>query len=103
MPSYLNAQNTPRSIRPEGPAVRALIARGLERSATFRDLVMALDNADMVVHVRFSLCNGRVPACLLWISGGPTPRRLLIRISRFDRSEKDLIALVAQPAFGRRT
>jgi hypothetical protein len=83
------------SVRPEGSPVGALIARGLERSETFRDLVAKLDNTDVVVYVRFSSCNGRVPACLLWASPGPTRRHLLIKIDRFGRSENELTALVA--------
>lgn len=88
--------NVPGSIRPESPAVRALIARGLERSQTFRDLVRRLDATDVVVYVRFTPpCNGRVPACLLWGSSDRTHRRLLIKVDRFGRSENELTALVA--------
>jgi hypothetical protein len=91
----LNARNASSSIRPESRAVRALIDRGLERSGTFRDLVRELDNADILVYVRFSRCDGGVPACLLWASSGSAPRRLLIKIDRFGRSENDLTALLA--------
>lgn len=92
----LNAQGAMSSIRPEGSTVRALIATGLERSETFRELLGKLDNGDVVIYVRFSPCNGRVPACLLWASaGGTARRRLLIRIDRFGRSENELTALLA--------
>lgn len=91
-------QNAPGAIRPEDPAIRDLIDRGMEGSETFRDLVRVLDASDVVVYVRFSRCNGGVPACLLWAPAGPGSRRLLIKIDPFERrgrSEKDLTALLA--------
>jgi hypothetical protein len=94
----VHSQNAPSAIRPEAPAIRSLIDRGLEQSETFRDLVRVLDTSDVVVYVRFSRCTGRVPACLLWASGAAGTRRLLIKIDPFGRpgrSENDLTALLA--------
>ena len=75
-------------VRAEDPAIRALIDRGMERSATFRDLYTRLDNANVIVYVRFSRCSGAVPACLFWASADTFSRRLLIKIDRFGRSAR---------------
>lgn len=91
----LNAQQAPQAVRPEGSGVQRLIAGGFERSATFRALVTTLDNADVVVYVRFARCAGDVPACLLWVTAGSGPRRLVVRLDRFVRSEDELTALLA--------
>jgi hypothetical protein len=62
----LKVQGASTAVRPEG-AVRTLIAKGSERSATFRNLVTRLDATDVVVYVQFSRCTG-APACLMWVS-----------------------------------
>lgn len=90
-----NAQSGSLRIRPEGAAVRELIDRGMERSATFRELRAGLDNASVIVYVRFSPCSGGVPACLAWASAGADARRLLIKVDRFGRSPDELTALLA--------
>lgn len=81
--------------RPESDAVRALIERGMDRSATFRTLNARLDGANVIVYVRFSPCAGGAPACLLWASEDTDARRLLIKINRFGRSTDELTALLA--------
>jgi len=91
----VNAQGEQPRIRPEGGAVRELVDRGIERSATFRNLRTGLDNSNVVVYVRFAPCSGAVPACLVWASTGADARRLLIKIDRFGRSPDELTALLA--------
>lgn len=91
----VNAQAASVRLRPEGAAVRALIDRGMEGSGTFRDLKAGLDNADVIVYVRFSSCLARVPACLIWVSADTDVRRLLIKIDRFGRSPDELTAVLA--------
>jgi hypothetical protein len=91
----VHAQGGSPRIRPEGAAIRELIDRGMERSATFRDLSTGLDNANVVVYIRFSRCSGGVPACLVWASAGADARRLLIKVDRFGRSPDELTALLA--------
>jgi hypothetical protein len=90
-----NAQSTAAAVRPEEDAVRMLIDTGMERSATFRDLISRLNATDLVVYVRFAQCAGRVPACLLWASPASGQRRLLIKIDRFAASPNSLISLLA--------
>ena len=82
-------------VRPEDAAIRALIDRGMERSATFRGLSRDLDTADVIVYVRSSPCSRGVPACLLWAWADRDARRLLIKIDRFGRSPDELTALLA--------
>ena len=69
--------------------------RGMERSATFRDLTTRLDNANVIVYVRSSRCSEGVPACLFWVSADAVARRLVIKIDRFGRSPDELTALLA--------
>jgi len=91
----VSAQTEAPAVRPEGAAIRALIDRGMKRSATFRDLHTGLDNASVIVYVRFAPCSPGVPACLLWASTGGDARRLVIKIDRFGRSPDELTALLA--------
>ena len=91
----VNAQNESPRVRPEGDAIRALIDRGIEQSATFRDLTTTLGNTNVIVYVRFAPCSAGVPACLLWASAEGGARRLLIKIDRFGRSPDEQTALLA--------
>jgi hypothetical protein len=91
----LKAQGVAPAVRPEDPDTRALVARGIERSETFRELNARLDKGDVVVYVRYSPCMGGVPACLLWAGQGINSRRLLIKLDRFGRSPDELTALLA--------
>jgi hypothetical protein len=91
----VNAQTGAPRVRPESAAMRALIDRGIERSTTFRDLHTGLDDADVIVYVRFAPCATGVPACLVWASADTNARRLLIKIDRFGRSPDELAALLA--------
>lgn len=88
------AQTAP-AVRPEDRALEVVIANGVERSATFRDLITRLDTTDVVVYVRFSRCAGSVPACLLWASSAPGTRRLVIKVDRFGGSEDSITASLA--------
>ena len=91
----LNALGTSPAVRPEDADIRALLASGIERSVTFRELNTRLDNGDVTVYVRFSPCSGGVPACLFWAGAGAGPRRLLLKLDRFGRSPDELTALLA--------
>ena len=91
----LNAQGASPAVRPEDAGIRALIASGIERSVTFRDLTTRLESGDVIVYVRFSPCAGRVPACLVWAEVHAGSRRLLIKLDRFGRSPDQLTALLA--------
>jgi hypothetical protein len=90
-----NAQSGAPRIRPEDAGVRELIDQGMERSATFRDLHAGLDDANVIVYVRFSPCSRGVQACLAWVSPAADARRLLIKVDRFGRSPDELTALLA--------
>ena len=83
------------AIRPEDASIRALVATGLERSPTFRDLKARLDASDVIVYIRVSRCPARLGACLAWASTSGGTRRLLITLDRFGRSPDELTALLA--------
>ena len=89
------AQSGSPAVRPEDAGTRALVARGLERSATFRHLYTRLGGSDVIVYVRFSRCPEGVAACLAWVSAGADARRLLIRLDRIGRSPDELTAFLA--------
>ena len=89
------AQSGSPAVRPEDAGVRSLIAIGMERSATFRDLNARLEKGDVIVYVRFLRCAGGVPACLLWAPAGAGRRILLVKLDRFGRSPDELTALLA--------
>ncbi len=91
----IHAQEGSGAVRPENPGIRALIATGMKRSATFRDLNSRLDRSDVIVYVRSSRCPGRVGACLAWASAGGGVRRLLVTLDAFGRSPDELTALLA--------
>ena len=91
----VSAQNGSPAVRAESDGVRELIAGGMQRSETFRDLGARLDTSDVVVYVRFSSCSRGVPACMLWASAGAGSRRLLIKVDRFGRNADELMALLA--------
>jgi hypothetical protein len=91
----VNAQGGSPAIRPEDAGIRVLIASGMERSATFRDLTAQVDHADVIVYIRFSRCPRGIPACLVWITADTGPRRLLIKLDRFGRSLDELTAWLA--------
>lgn len=92
----VSGQSESPTVRPEDAAVRALIARGMERSATFRDLNTRLENANVVVYVRFARCAGGVVACLVWASADADSRPLLlIKVDGFGHSPDELTALLA--------
>ena len=88
-------EDPPKAVRPEDPGIRQLIADGMTRSATFRDLATRLDSSDVVVYVRFAPCIGNVPACLLWASESGGIRRLVIKLERVGHSPNEVIALLA--------
>jgi hypothetical protein len=91
----LNAQSASPTLRPEDAGIRTLIAGGIERSGTFRDLNTRLESGDVTVYVRFSSCDGGVPACLVWAGVAAGPRRVLIKLDKFGPSPDQLTALLA--------
>jgi hypothetical protein len=91
----LNAQSGSPALRPEDAGISALIAGGIERSGTFRDLSTRLERGDVIVYVRFSPCDSGVPACLVWAGVAAGPRRVLIKLDKVGLSPDQLTALLA--------
>jgi hypothetical protein len=66
------AQDVGSRLRTEEPQIRALIAEGVAKSPTFAALAAALDQTDVIVHVRSSLLDrirGRIPHTVIVASG----------------------------------
>jgi len=51
-------------IRHVNPVIAAAIARGIERSATFRRLAEAIESTDGIVYITEGRCGRSVNACL---------------------------------------
>jgi len=76
-------------VRSEYPRVVAAIALGIERSATFRRLIEAIDRSDGLVYIQEGRCGGSERACLhLSIVSGPhRVLRVLVDPSRIAGGE----------------
>ena len=69
-------------VRSDVSVINTAIARGHERSPTFRRLVETIDNSDGIVHVEEGQCGMSVRACLqLWIGVAGPNRFLRIRVN----------------------
>ena len=69
-------------VRSEVSVINTAIARGHERSPTFRRLVETIDNSDGIVHVQEGQCGMSVRACLqLWMGVAGPNRFLRIHVS----------------------
>src|SRR5262245_38986795 len=61
----LGLPDMPQRIRVHGPALRAAVALGIQRSATFRRLHAIIDASDGIVYVIDGRCRHSVHACLV--------------------------------------
>jgi len=68
-------------VRSLEPAINQLIARGLERSATFGALVAAIDASDSYVYIRSGDCRGGVRSCFVAVTGAESTRFLWVEIN----------------------
>ena len=91
----VDAQGEASAVRPEDASIRTLVAAGVERSPTFRDLKARLDASNVIVYIRVSQCPARLGACLAWASTSHGVRRLLVTLDRVGRSPDELTALLA--------
>lgn len=82
-------------VRPQGEAIRAAVAVGLDRSATFRRLHDAIDASDGMVYVVEGMCRRNVHACLLHTVTVAGPYRvLLIRVDPQKASACELVGVI---------
>jgi hypothetical protein len=82
-------------LRPQSPRIRGWLARGLDRSATTRDLVARIEQGDVVVYLDLERKLGPgVAACVTWMAA--TPARRYVRVSlRADLRPTDAVAMLA--------
>jgi hypothetical protein len=80
-------------VRSVHPDINRLIASGAERSATFRELVRAIDASDSYVYVRKGSCRVPVPTCLVGVSDAGSARFLWVLVD-VRRPDTELIALI---------
>ena len=80
-------------VRPATPALRSLIARAAEASATFRQLLQTIEDSDTYVYVLEGDCGHGVRAC----AGGVTPSgaRRIMRVTIALDHTPDLTAMAS--------
>jgi len=88
-----DATSTGSRVRSTDPAVAALIARAIEQSATFRNLVAVIDASDGIVYVEDGPCGHGVRACLIAVTAAGGQRVLRIRV-RARGAEAALMATI---------
>lgn len=82
-------------LRSGVPAITALIARGTDRSPTFRRLVETIHASDGIVYVEEGPCGLGAHGCLKGIAGSGQNRILFVWISHLStRHDHDLIATI---------
>jgi hypothetical protein len=85
-------------VRSSDSRVIRLIAEGVDRSPTFRQLVDDIDASNLIVYVEFGICSfGRIRGCLVPGLGGSAADRYLRVIVINDRNlanDDRLVALI---------
>jgi hypothetical protein len=80
-------------VRSSNPAIRALIVRATEQSATFRRMVETITASESVVYVEYGTCRHYVKACLVNVTGTGAHRILWVKID--DRkTDRDAMASI---------
>src|SRR5262245_42387970 len=67
-------------VRAVDPVISPLIARGIERSATFRELVRAIDSSDSYVYVKEGRCGASARACLAGVTAAGSTRFVWVKV-----------------------
>jgi hypothetical protein len=81
-------------VRSAEPAIRHLIARGLERSATFRELVAAIDASDSYVYVKTGDCGAGVHVCFIAVTDAGSVRFLWVKVNSRKSDDDTLVSLI---------
>ena len=73
-------------VRSSNPTIAALIREAIQRSATFRGLVAAIDASDSIVFVEQGICAHGVRACFLSVSATKSNRymRVIVDMHKAD-------------------
>jgi hypothetical protein len=85
-------QTLPR-VRSSNASLTALIARVTEQSATFRELIDAINTSDGIVYVEAGECGHDVTACLVGVTRAGAYRMPWIKVDQ-DKRECDFIASI---------
>jgi hypothetical protein len=81
-------------LRAVDPNISPLIALGIERSATFRQLVHAIDSHDSYVYVKEGRCGAGAPACFAGVTAAGSTRFIWVKVDlrahsrQRDRNER---------------
>ena len=81
-------------VRPNEPAIAALIEQGVLQSKTFKSLVAAIDRTDGIVYVHEGRCWHGVRACLMLSITVAGDYRILHILVKRDGEERRLIASI---------
>jgi hypothetical protein len=82
-------------LRPQSPRIKAWLARGFDRSATMRELVDRIEQADVVVYLEIERTLGPgVAACVTWMASTPGVRYVRVSV-RPDLRTADAVAMLA--------
>jgi hypothetical protein len=91
-------------VRAVDPVIGRLIARGIEHSATFRELVAAIDTSDSYVYVKAGACGRSVRACLVPVTATESARFVWVNVDvrRADAESIGHIGHGSRPSHSRR-
>jgi hypothetical protein len=68
-------------VRSVDPVIGGLITRGIERSATFRELVATIDASDSYVYVKRGDCGAGVHSCFIAVTDAGSARFLWVKVN----------------------
>lgn len=96
LPSAAAAQGTPvlPRVRSENPLIGQLLADAPAMSATFRDLVAAIDATNGIVYVQSGICGRGAKACLAHSLQLAGPHRILRVLINTRRDRPGLIGAI---------
>ena len=80
-------------VRTLDPVISRLIARGLERSATFRELVTAINGSDSYVYIKRGDCGAGVRTCFVAVIDSGSGRFLWVKVNS-RKMDDSLVSLI---------
>jgi len=81
-------------VRSHSSAIRALIQRAIDRSATFRQLVATINGRDAIVYVEDGACGRGVRACVGILSAAGGHRMLWVKIDTRKEADWNLMGSI---------
>jgi hypothetical protein len=80
-------------VRTVDPVISRLIERGIERSATFRKLVAAIDASDSYVYIKRGDCGAGVRSCFIAVTDSDSARFLWVKVNS-RKMDDTLVSLI---------